>query len=75
MNKELFDKEKKLLLIHHEIKDIHAHLLDQHFTSIDLNKSDEYLSMLTAFPTPNDYYKEHIYSLIKVKKDSELIGP
>jgi hypothetical protein len=69
MKKELFNKEKTILPLHYEIQNHHAHLLNQHFKDIDLYTEDEQLSIFTAFPTPNDYYKEHLNDLIKAKKD------
>ena len=73
MNKELLEKEKKILPIHSEIQHHHASILDHHFSSIELIKNDQESTILTAFPTPNDFYKENIYSNIKEQSEKKYL--
>ena len=67
MKQDCFDKKKKLLSPHQEIKTQHATILDHHFTTVDLGKLDESISVTTALITPNELYKGKIHSIIKEK--------
>lgn len=68
MNLDRFDQKRKLLDAHQETQLHHAEVLNRHFTSIDIGKFDESLSVPTAFATPNDLYKEKIHGVIKEKQ-------
>ena len=70
-NEDTFKKQKQVLSNIQEIQEHHAFLLNHHFKSVELESEPEDNHDPTAFPTPNQLYKQHINKTIKDRKPIE----